>query len=59
MKQIPVEEMTAEERKSAYEEVRILSTLKHPNIIAHYDNFFDQTALIIIMEYAEGKVEVV
>lgn len=54
MKQIPVEDMTADERKSALDEVKILSQLKHPNVIKHYHNFFDQTALIIIMEYAEG-----
>ena len=59
MKQIPVEDMTAEERQSALDEVAILSKLQHPNIIAHYDNFFDKTALIIIMEYAEGKVQYV
>lgn len=55
MKQIPVEDMTADERKSALDEVKILSQLKHPNVIKHYHNFFDQTALIIIMEYAEGN----
>ena len=28
--------------------------LKHPNIVAHYDNFVDEKSLMIVMEYAPG-----
>ena len=35
-------------------EVKVLSMLKHPNIIAYYDNFVDEKSLMIVMEYAPG-----
>ena len=28
--------------------------VKHPNIIQYYSSFYDQEALYIVMEYAEG-----
>ena len=28
--------------------------LNHPNIIAYYDSFVEDKALMIVMEYAEG-----
>lgn len=54
IKQIPVEEMKIEERKSAANEVDVLSRLKHPNIIAYYDSFTSDNSLMIVMEYAPG-----
>ncbi|RDD38533.1 Serine/threonine-protein kinase Nek8 [Trichoplax sp. H2] len=54
IKQIPVEDMTIEERQSAINEVKVLSVLKYPNIIGYYDSFYEDKALMIVMEYAEG-----
>ena len=54
IKQIPVEEMSREERQAAMNEVKVLSMLKHPNIIAYFDSFFEEKALMIVMEYAQG-----
>ena len=54
IKQIPVEEMSKEERQAAMNEVKVLSMLKHPNIIAYSDSFFQEKALMIVMEYAQG-----
>jgi len=54
MKQIPVDTMTKEERLSALNEVKVLSILNHPNIIKYYENFLEEAALMIVMEYAEG-----
>lgn len=54
IKQIPVEEMGRDERQSAMNEVQVLSMLKHPNIIAYFESFFDEKALMIVMEYAQG-----
>ncbi|KAF6019751.1 NEK8 [Bugula neritina] len=54
MKQIPVDAMTKEERIAALNEVKVLSILSHPNIIKYYENFLEQAALMIVMEYAEG-----
>eukprot|EP00037_Helgoeca_nana_P030767 m.383513 g.383513 ORF g.383513 m.383513 type:complete len:265 (-) comp28261_c2_seq1:1516-2310(-) len=54
IKEIPVEEMTYEERQSALNEVKVLDMLNHPNIISYFDSFFEEKALMIVMEYAEG-----
>lgn len=55
MKQIPVDAMTKDERLAALNEVKVLSILNHPNIIKYYENFLEQAALMIVMEYAEGE----
>lgn len=54
IKQIPVEEMSKEERVAAKNEVQVLSMLKHPNIIAYLESFVEEKALMIVMEYAQG-----
>ncbi|CAK8692248.1 unnamed protein product [Clavelina lepadiformis] len=54
LKEISMEEMTAEERGSALNEVQILKRLSHPNIIQYYENFLDGNNLVIAMEYAQG-----
>jgi len=50
-----MEQMTADERQAALNEVMVLAMLDHPNIIRYYENFLEDTALMIVMEYAEGK----
>ena len=35
-------------------QVKVLKLLKHPNIVAHYDNFVADKSLVIVMEYAPG-----
>lgn len=49
-----MEEMTAEERNSTLNEVKILKVLHHPNIIQYSENFIENNALMIAMEYAQG-----
>ena len=34
--------------------MQVLDMLHHPNIIAYYDSFVEDKALMIVMEYAEG-----
>jgi hypothetical protein len=34
--------------------LKVLNMLNHPNIIAYYDSFVEDKALMIVMEYAEG-----
>ena len=44
------------ERKAAQLEVKLLQTLKHPNIVAYHDSFqTEQGNLMIVMAYCEGK----
>ena len=54
IKQIPVDDLGKDERFAALNEVKVLSMLQHPNIIAYYDNFVDEKSLMIVMEYAPG-----
>ncbi len=56
IKQIPLEYLrNKEERQAALNEVKVLSMLDHPNIIEYYENFLEDKALMIVMEYAEGN----
>ena len=49
-----MDELPPEERKSAMNEVNVLSMLQHPNIIAYYSSFVEEKSLMIAMEYAPG-----
>ncbi|KAK1786136.1 hypothetical protein P4O66_017569, partial [Electrophorus voltai] len=55
LKEIPVEQMTRDERLSAQNECQVLKLLNHPNIIEYYENFLEDKALMIAMEYAPGS----
>ena len=45
-----------DESQSTWNEIRVLSMLRHPNIIAYHDSFTDEPsdALMMVMEYANG-----
>lgn len=55
IKQIPVDQMTKEERQAAQNECQVLKLLNHPNVIEYYENFLEDKALMIAMEYAPGR----
>ena len=48
--------MDSKDRKNALNEVRILASLNHPQIISYKEAFYeeDSKSLWIIMEFAEG-----
>uniref|UniRef100_A0AAX7UB37 non-specific serine/threonine protein kinase n=1 Tax=Astatotilapia calliptera TaxID=8154 RepID=A0AAX7UB37_ASTCA len=52
--EIPVEQMSRDERLAAQNECQVLKLLNHPNIIEYYENFLEDKALMIAMEYAPG-----
>eukprot|EP00756_Hemistasia_phaeocysticola_P037433 Hpha_TRINITY_DN16696_c1_g1::TRINITY_DN16696_c1_g1_i1::g.179550::m.179550/K08857/NEK1_4_5; NIMA (never in mitosis gene a)-related kinase 1/4/5 len=56
IKQIDLGKMSKKERQQALNEARVLSALKHPNIINYVDSFLAKRTdhLCIVMEYAEG-----
>ncbi|XP_068173568.1 serine/threonine-protein kinase Nek8 isoform X2 [Antennarius striatus] len=54
LKEIPVEQMSRDERLAAQNECQVLKLLSHPNIIEYYENFLEDKALMIAMEYAPG-----
>lgn len=52
IKEVHVEHLTEQEKESTLNEVKVLSRLNHPNIIAYYDNFIHDSSVKIVMEYA-------
>lgn len=42
------------EKANALNEVRILASIEHPNIIGYKDSFFEENNLCIIMELCDG-----
>lgn len=54
MKEVYLTDMTKDERNMALNEVNVLSSLNHPNIIRYIGSFLKQDALTIIMEYANA-----
>ncbi|XP_044259072.1 serine/threonine-protein kinase Nek8 [Tribolium madens] len=54
MKEVFLMDLDNSEKKSALNEVEILSNLNHPNIIKYLGSFQKEGSLIIAMEYADG-----
>lgn len=46
--------LSSKEQETAYQEVALLRSLDHPNIVSYRDNFFMGDTLVIIMQYCEG-----
>eukprot|EP01062_Namystynia_karyoxenos_P077552 TRINITY_DN7836_c1_g2_i1.p1 TRINITY_DN7836_c1_g2~~TRINITY_DN7836_c1_g2_i1.p1 ORF type:complete len:818 (+),score=274.53 TRINITY_DN7836_c1_g2_i1:127-2454(+) len=54
-KEVILSSMTAKQRADAQNEISILSSLSHPNIIRYEECFVDEErVIVIIMEYADG-----
>lgn len=56
LKRIPLNTLSAKEKKAAEQEVALLQTLQHPNIVRYKDSFLDNRDrdLCIIMRHCEG-----
>ena len=60
MKSVNIGKLNNKEKESSLNEIRILASLSHPNIIGYKEAFFDQSTntLNIVMEFAdEGDLE--
>ena len=60
MKTVNISKLNNKEKQSALNEIRILASLSHPNIIGYKEAFFDEPTktLNIVMEYADdGDIE--
>lgn len=54
IKEINLLELAGNDREMAMNEVKVLATMDHPNIIAFHDAFQKDGILMIEMEYADG-----
>eukprot|EP00747_Dinoflagellata_sp_TGD_P166978 gnl/TRDRNA2_/TRDRNA2_190611_c0_seq1.p1 gnl/TRDRNA2_/TRDRNA2_190611_c0~~gnl/TRDRNA2_/TRDRNA2_190611_c0_seq1.p1 ORF type:complete len:399 (-),score=43.36 gnl/TRDRNA2_/TRDRNA2_190611_c0_seq1:27-1169(-) len=54
MKTIDMSSMDKKQRRDAINEVRVLSSLKHPYIVSYRESFTEGSTLAIVMDYAEG-----
>lgn len=54
MKTIDISRMDGKQRKDAINEVKVLSSLKHPYIVSYRESFTEGGVLAIVMDYADG-----
>ena len=60
LKKVLINSLKNKEKENSLNEIRILASINHPNIIAYKDAFFDEksNSLCIIMEFAgEGDLQ--
>jgi NIMA (never in mitosis gene a)-related kinase len=52
-----VHAMNAAERQDCVNEIRLLASVRHPNVVAYHEAFLDGPWLCIVMEFApEGDL---
>jgi len=56
LKKVKLGKLSTKEKDNALNEVRILASIEHPNIISYKDAFFEEASqsLCIVMEFADG-----
>ena len=55
IKKIQMDQMTHGDRQSILTEIKVLAMLHHPNVIEYFENFLQDKAMVIVMEYAAGR----
>lgn len=56
LKKVKLDHLSEKERENAINEVRILASIKHPNVIQYKEAFLDENSksLCIVMELADN-----
>jgi NIMA (never in mitosis gene a)-related kinase 1/4/5 len=56
MKKVKMQKLSSREKENALNEVRILASINHPNVIGYKDAFFEDrtNTLCVVMEHADG-----
>ena len=56
MKKVKMGKLSSKEKENALNEVRILASVNHPNVIGYKEAFFEDNTgcLCVVMEFADG-----
>mmetsp|Transcript_41345 Transcript_41345/g.50123 ORF Transcript_41345/g.50123 Transcript_41345/m.50123 type:complete len:723 (+) Transcript_41345:289-2457(+) len=54
IKRIFVDEQSEEDKEEVMNEIKVLATLAHPNIVGYYGSFMEDGVLNVVMEYADN-----
>ena len=54
MKKVKMGKLSSKEKENALNEVRILASVNHPNVIGYKEAFFEDMCLCVVMENADG-----
>lgn len=56
MKKVKMQKLSSKEKDNSLNEVRILASISHPNVIGYKEAFFEDTTncLCVVMENADG-----
>jgi NIMA (never in mitosis gene a)-related kinase len=56
MKKVKMQKLSSKEKENALNEVRILASISHPNVIGYKEAFFEDktNSLCVVMEFADG-----
>ena len=46
--------LSTKEKQNSLNEVRILASINHPNVISYKEAFFEAESLYIVMQYADS-----
>merc|ERR1719456_1832319 len=53
---IDITKLDKEQQGDAVNEVKVLSSLKHPYIVRYHESFVENGTLSIVMDFAEGQI---
>jgi NIMA (never in mitosis gene a)-related kinase len=54
LKKVKMKNLSSKEKQNSLNEVRILASINHPNVISYKEAFFEADSLYIVMEYADN-----
>ena len=56
LKKVKIQKLSEKEKTNALSEIRILASIKHPNVISYKQAFFDENdqSLCLVIEYADS-----
>ncbi|KAK8891407.1 hypothetical protein M9Y10_028616 [Tritrichomonas musculus] len=54
VKKVKLSCLSKSEREKALGEVKVLSSISHPNVVAYKESFQEKSSLFIVMEYIDG-----